>query len=403
MLNRRQTTLTLVSAASACCSRTASLALAGLLAHRHAEAFEPNETLVSPAIDLIDIEYSQDRAMYARVDNSARLWVGDIDRATGDYIDPSGMQILADTETMNTGDLFWVYTGAEWMQTPDGDQVLYTKFVPGKRHTAVNARIGIAKTTPDGQWTGGLLGPDLPRFDIFGSEDTAGGRPALYYLDDLKNKRWRNLDDPTEEILPGTTPQGAHALRFVRGARAIAYRLQVNGIWQAFWYDLDTRVLEQLTFDGGQKSLVWMWRAPEFGGDFVLMVLVNSREIRIYRKLPDGNGVPKWTVIHSVAGVRGSSIQSLEPFTYGGRSYFFMDMELPPNDFPSEIWFGNIDASQPIWRRVNDNAVLNVRTDPEYFITDHGPIIYYNRFIPHQPKQDGALGLYRADPGVNAA
>jgi hypothetical protein len=392
--NRRQATFALAAAAGVC---------SGLLPMRPARAgsFVPNETLVSPAIDLIDIEYSQDRAMYARVDNSARLWVGDIDRATGDFVDPTGMQILADIDTMNTGDLIWVYTGAEWMQTPDGDEVLYTKFVHGKRHTVVNARIGIATTAPNGQWSGGLLGPDLPRFDIFGSEDTAGGRPALYYLDELKNKRWRNLDDPAEEILPGTTPQGANALRFVRGARAIAYRLQVNGTWQAFRYDLDTRVLEQLTFDGGQKSLVWMWRAPEFGGDFVLMVLVNSREIRIYRNLPDGDGVPKWTVIHSVAGPRGSSIQSLEPFTYGGRSFYFMDMELPPNDFPSEIWFGNIDANQPIWRRINDNTVLNVRTDPEYFITDHGPIIYYNRFVPHQPKQDGALGLYRADPGVN--
>jgi hypothetical protein len=176
----------------------------------------------------------------------------------------------------------------------------------------------------------------------------------------------------------------------------------VAGVWQAFRYDLDTRALEQLTFDGGKKSLVWMWRAPEFGGDFVLMALTNSREIRIYRNLLNAQGLLQWTVIHKVSGPRGSSIQSLEPFTYKGRSYFFMDMELPPNDFPSEIWFGNIDSSRPIWRRINDNTVLNVRTDPEYFITDIGPVIYYLRFEPHAPKQDGAVGLFRVDPGVDA-
>lgn len=380
------------AAAAVATGLTAQLVRAG--------TFVPNETLVSTAIDLIDVEYSSERAQYARVDTAGQLWVGDINRATGDYIDPTGRQYLVDINTMKTGDLIWVYTGAEWMQTADGGEaVVYTKFVPNKRHTAVNARIGFAQPYPNGTWTAGVLPPtNLPRYDIFGIEDSGGGRPAMYYLDDLKNKVWRNLDDPTERIVPLTTPNAAHAMRFVRGARAIAYRAKVVGVWQAFRYDLDTFAVEQLTFESDEKSLVWMWAAPEFSGDFVLMVLAKSREIRFYRKRPDAGGVLKWTMFYMVSGVRGSSIQSLEPFTYGGKSYFFMDMELPPNDFPSEIWFGNIDAANPIWRRVNDNATLHVRTDPEYFITDNGPIIYYLKFEPHAPKQDGAIGMFRCSP-----
>lgn len=365
-----------------------------------AAAFVPNETLVSTAIDLIDLEYSSTRAQYARVDNSGQLWVGDIDRATGDYIDPTGRQYLVDINTMNTSDLIWVYTGAEWMQLADGSEaVVYTKFVPNKRHTAVNARIGFAQPNPNGTWTAGVLPPThLPRYDIFGIEESGGGRPAIYYLDEQKNKIWRNLDDPTERIVPQTTANGAHAMRFVRGARAIVYRAKVAGVWQAFRYDLDSFAVEQLTFETDEKSLVWMWAAPEFGGDFVLMVLAKTREIRFYRKLPDTQGVLKWTMFHKVAGVRGSNIQSLEPFTYAGKSYFFMDMEIPPNDFPSEIWFGNIDVANPIWRRVSDDATLHVRTDPEYFITDNGPIIYYLKFEPHAPKQNGAIGMFRTRP-----
>lgn len=377
-------------------------AAAAAMAPRTAPAatFSPNETLVSSTVDLIDLEYSQSRAQYARVDNDGQLWIGDIDRATGDFIQPDGKQILADTDTMNIGDLIWVYTGPEWVQTPDGDQVLYTKFLHGKRHTAINTRIGLALPAPNGQWSGGFQGPDLPRFDIFGSSTDPGLAPAIYYLDDKKLKRYRDLYGSTEEFVPGTTASSANAIRFIDGKRAIVYRLQVEGTWQAFSYDFDTKALVQLTFDKGSKSLLWMFRAPEFGNDYVLLALVNSRELRVYRNLPTGpGGSLAWTVIYSVSGPRGASIQSLEPFTYNGHSYTFMDME-SIYDYPHEIWFSNIDSANPIWRCIS-KSTPTVRTDPEYFITDHGPIVYFNQFDPALPKQDGSFGLWKTDPGVS--
>src|SRR5262249_25575116 len=139
-----------------------------------ADPFVPNETQVSTALDMYDIEYSSTRAMYARVDDNGHLWVGNINRANGDYIDPTGREILPDSNTMNISDLIWFYPGPEWVSTPDGDQVVYTKTLPGKKHTAANTRIGLAFPAPNGQWSGGQQGPDVPRFDIFGS-DTDGG------------------------------------------------------------------------------------------------------------------------------------------------------------------------------------------------------------------------------------
>ena len=362
--------------------------------------FVPNETQVSSAVDLFDLEYSQSLAMYARVDDSAHLWVGDIDRATGDLVQPDGRQILADTDTMNASDIKWVFTGPEWVMTPDGDQVVYTKFVHGKRHTAANARIGLAKRAPNGQWSGGLQGPDLPRYDIFGSSTDGGIAPAIYYLDDKKQKRWRDLYGTAEEIVPGTTPSSLDGIRFVEGQRALAYRLPVNGVPQAFRYDLDTEVLEQLTFDSGKKQIIWMWRAPEFGDDYVLLTLVDQHELRVYRQLPSGpGGAMQWTVIYSVSGPRRSSIQSLEPFTYAGHSYVFMDMQTI-HDYPHEIWFSNIDSAKPVFRCISKSTPV-LRVDPEFFITDHGPIIYFNQYNPDLPKSEGSLGLWRADPGVS--
>jgi hypothetical protein len=364
-----------------------------------ADPFVPNETQVSAAQDLVDLEYSPSLGMYCRVDYEGRLWVGDVDRATGNLVQADGRQILADAEAMTISDIKLTLSGPEWVTTPDGDQVVYTKFV-GRRHNATNARIALAIRASNGQWSGGLQGPNLPRYGVFGSSTDGGVNPAIYYLDDDKQKRWRDLWGTAEEIVPGTGG-GLDAIRFVEGQRALCYRLQVGGIPQAFRYDLDTKVLEQLTFDSGKKQIVWMWRAPEFGNEYVLLTLVDTREIRVYRKLPTGpGGALQWTMIHTALGPRRCNIQSLETFTYAGRSYAFMSMK-STYDYPHEIWFSNIDSANPIFRCISKSTAV-ARDDPEYFITNNGPIIYFNMWDPSLPRpQGGSLGLWRSDPGVS--
>ena len=62
----------------------------------------------------------------------------------------------------------------------------------------------------------------------------------------------------------------------------------------------------------------------------------------------------------------------------------FMDME-SIHDYPHEIWFSNIDSANPIFRCISKSTPVAAR-DPEYFITDHGPIIYFNQYDPALPK-----------------
>ena len=366
-----------------------------------ADPFVPNETRVSASQDLVDLEFSPSLSMYCRVDYEGRLWVGDVDRATGDLVQADGRQILADADAMTIGDIKFVFSGPEWVTTPDGDQVVYTKFVHGRRHNAANARIALAIRAPNGQWSGGFQGPNVPRLDVFGSATDGGLNPAIYYLDDAKQKRWRDLYGTAEEILPGTTASSGNATRFVDGQRALVYRLQVGDLWQAFRYDLDTRVLEQLTFDSGKKQLLAMLRAPEFGNEHVLLATVDTREVRAYRKLPTGpGGAMQWTMIYRALGPRGCNVQSMEAFTSGGRTYMFMSMK-STYDFPHEIWFSNIDSANPVFRCISKSTPF-ARDDPEYFVTDNGPVIYFNMWDPALPRpQGGSLGLWRSDPGVS--
>ena len=108
----------------------------------------------------------------------------------------------------------------------------------------------------------------------------------------------------------------------------------------------------------------------------------------------------QWTVIYTAQGPRRCNIQSLETFTYAGRSYAFMSMK-STYDYPHEIWLSNIDSANPIFRCISKSTAL-ARDDPEYFITDHGPVIYFNMWDPSLPRQQGgSLGLWRSDPGVN--
>ena len=73
---------------------------------------------------------------------------------------------------------------------------------------------------------------------------------------------------------------------------------------------------------------------------------------------------------------------SPEPFVYQGQSYAFMGLAVPPNNFSSEIWFVNLNELRPFMRRLDDPTLFKARMDPEAFVTELGPFIYYNRFDP---------------------
>ena len=369
----------------------------------------PNETQVSAQPDLIDFEFSQSRAQICWNDETGNLWIGNVDRATGAFVPADGKGILVDSASMRFDDARKTKNGPEWVLTAQGDFIVYTKYVG--YHTDGNSRLGLAQTAPNGQWYGGLLGPDYARKGPYGSATPGDPAPRITYVDNSENHYWRELwNQSTEQTLPDI-PASNYPVRHVVGARALVYPLAVGAVDQAFYRDLDTGVTQQLTFDAGSKYEIWMWQAPEFGNEFVFMTLVDQVELRLYRKLAGADGQLRWTAIHSRMAPEGNKIFSPEPFTYAGRSYILMSQSVRPNKFHSEIWIANIDNATPLFRRISDNSLLRTRTDPEVFITDAGPMIYYNRLIP----DDGLLrakacrslscseGVFRADPGITAA
>lgn len=363
----------------------ASLVALPCIAAGPAAEFTPNESLVSSQTDLIDPEYSQTRARVTWVDGVGNLWVAGVDRETGMLKPANGKGMLIDANAMSIHDLIIIGNGPEWISTEHTDQIVYTKFLPGQPHNRMTARLAIAVQDVDGRWRFRYMS-DKVRNGPYASGDPGDPAPRVSYVDPFGNHYWSEIHDPENETMVPWYPPSYRSMRFVRGARAAVFVAPVDGISQVFRYWLDTQVLEQLTFDDGNKdlnSVPWMWQAPEFGDEFVLATIVDDRELRIYRLLDGAEPGPQpWSVIYRTNEPGYGVLSSPEPFTHNGKSYVFLSSAVPPNDFQSAIFLSNIDAAAPMFRQLTPDTELRARVDPEVFVTTSGAYIYFTRLDP---------------------
>lgn len=375
-----------------------------------AAQFTPNEKLVSPNPALIDAEFSQSRAMFVWTDPQGNLWLNDVNPVTGAFQPISGRGKMIASGTVSKVNMF-LWNGPEWISMASGDQIYFSYYLPGKPATAANTRMALSVQDATGQWINTALAPfDVPRMAHVASQTGGDMNAQIKYFDPKYNHYWRNVADPSSERLLTFLPAENKAWRFATGMRAILYTQPVNGTDQVFRYLLDNDLSEQLTFDDGVKdpnrTVPWMWPAPEFNNEMVMSTFVNGSELRVYRQLPAPGGVLQWTPIYSAALPAGSTAGSPQWLVYNGKSYIYFVVYVSPNDFPSEVWISSIDSASPLMRRINDNTLARVRNDPEAFITtNYGPLIYYNRYDPsldpaHPLCSACSEGVFRADPGL---
>ena len=391
--------------------------------------WQPNETRASAQTDLIDFEFSQSRGMFVWNDCCGKLWIGNVDRATGRFVPSDGKFMLIDPDSMTYQDAQKTKNGPEWVSTSIGDVIVYTRY--SGYHTDGNSRIGYAYplqgssscnyVSADAYWCATDLGPAVPRKAPYGSHTPGDPAPRISYVDNREVHYWRELWNPASERTIPDFPPSNYPVRLtecaapgVAGVRSVVYPVDVGGIDQVFMRDFDSGVVTQLTSDGGQKYEVWMWCAPEFGNELVFFTLVDQVELRVYRNLPVGpGGALQWTPIYSQFAPPGNQIYSPEPFVYEGKSYIFMSQTVQPNKFRSQVWIANIDAAAPLFKRITPLTPLQTRTDPEMFITDNGPYIYYN-VLENSTRPNGqpktcrdpvtcSLGVWFADPGLKAS
>ena len=370
----------------------------------------PNESRVTSQRDLLDPEYSQARAEMTWVDKTGSLWVANVDPDTGLFVPSNGKGTLVDADAMTSGDLRLIHNGPEWVGTAFGDQIVYTKFVTGQPHTPGNARLAFAFfPSSSGGWALRTLSPNLARSAPYASLNEGDPNPTISYVDAPGNHYWRNLYDAASETPVPLYPRShVFALRIAQGVRAAAYVAPVGGVQQVFINWFDTGVTEQVTFDDSQKDLhsrPFIWQAPEYGGDLVLETVADDTELRIYH-LPAGGSNTDWELVDAVSTPDNGVINSPEHFVYNGQSYIFFAANVPPLDYPSAIFLTGIDAAHPSLQQLTPNQPERSRTDPEVFIANDGPYIYYNRGTDppgQRPCYTCNEGIFRTRTGLPTA
>lgn len=348
----------------------------------HAQGTQP-EAQVTAQPDIIDLEFNQSRRQFVWTDAIGRLWLGNVRESDCMFSPRNGKGVLIDRDALTIAQTLTIpINGPEWVHTAEGAKIAYTKLLPESAPTRGNARLALATELAPGQWSTEYLSPELARNGPYASKDDSDAHPRISYAAANGTRLWREIDDPsTEEAIP-LAQSGQRSVRWVEGERALIYVAPVNGLNQVHRYDIDSKQLTQLTFDEGAKdlkSVPWMWRAPEFGGEHLFFTIADYRELRVYRQLPDAQGQLAWTVIFSTRIPPWMKIMSPEPFVYEGRSYVYFVSSVGSDTYASMIWLSNIDASAPSTVKLVDNTVKRQRSDPEVYFCADGAYLYYNR------------------------
>lgn len=341
-----------------------------------ADAFEIDDVVISnPDIPIADPEFDSADSRIVWQDGPGNVWVADVDTATGLLSPLSGMGTLV---ASSAAPLVKTLNGPEWAFGSDGSFVLYTQYVGDRLWLAA------ATETVPGQWTSSLLGDGLDRFSPVGSPPGTDGPARAVYnaaLGETFVQEYRDvLHRQSRELVRLPVSRGG---RWVEGRDLIVTSALVNGVRQIIVQDVTTGERTPVSSGSTQdKVLPFGWYAPELGTTLISAKL-GARRVIIYRET-DGGWEPWY--LFSLPSSR-PYVHSPEPFVYEGKSYLAVvaaDDDAGPGGQPSgptDIWIAGIDPEAPFFRQVSTTEQEGNRTDPEPFVLDSGPVIYYTQYL----------------------
>ena len=362
-------------------------------------------------------------ARLAYIDARARLWVGGVDPASGDFVPSNGRGLLVDS---NTATASQIGNGPEWMLSQSGSQLVYTRWTDDKPHTVPYIQLGFARMDGDA-WTASAVPGSRGRVLPVGSQDQADPAAAMHYqsltLQPTTSMFWRGVyPGANEASIPFSGDNGGMTRRWVPGTRDVIITAPTDAVttpaggavqaalpaWrQVYLYHTRTGTLEQLTFDPVDKLWAFMWAAPEFDNELVFVAVVDNRRLDVYRNFPHADGSADWQIVKSIATpVETPYVSSPEPFVYNGASWIFFSLCSDPNGRaftePSLIALSGVDPGTNTLRLLTSATdPPRQRRDPEYFITANGAYIYYNRYwLETDARPALSEGVFRVDTGL---
>jgi len=361
-----------------------------------------------------------------RVDN---LWVSGVDPATGAFEPVNGEGTLVGTTSIYSSDLG---SGPQWaFSTPPGapgnnpvSQLVYTGFEPGE--TPVYEWTGAAFATQIGAsaWeTGFFPGAYAP-----GTNNTLLPQPSQCPTDSSAYAIFETLGDPgdpgqrefTEPVsraagtmptpLPFSVSGGSASVRWVPCTTWLTFEapapIGTEAIQQVFWYDRVTQTVQQLTTDAASKHGAQLFRAPDFGGNYLLITVADDETLQIYEQLNGATyptGAPVMTLLANF-----NSPDTVERYFSDPQAFIHCTAEAPTCQTYLLVGLSEVPDYQKSASQPNGLALMSVdpaqqsfvilaaaqsppaaqRLNPAYFITSqYGPLVMYDRILTRTTTQ----------------
>ena len=339
-----------------------------------ADDFVPDDVIVSdPARDLPPPEFDQRTHRVIWQDRVNKLWVADVDVVTGDIEPFNGKGTLVDSgltpgyEIKNTPRYAW---GA------GEGAIVYNKTINGIRTLAKAVEVA------PNIWETSLLENGEDRWKANGSpEETTDAARIVYSYKRPAGDTvvgWRDLDDPASEQIANVISHGG---RFFGAEPAVIVTDKDQyHVTQIYHVPFATGIPEQVSFGPYNKANAFVWFAPEYE-QYLIVAMVRFTELAIYGRVGGA-----WRRITQFAIPSAKPLlSSPEAFVANGKSYIAVVTcdELGAGGFagqpvgPSEIWLAGIDPDAPFFRRIDDPSYEAQRSEPEPFLLDSGPVVYY--------------------------
>lgn len=339
-----------------------------------------------------DPEFLQSEGLVAYQTEADEVYLAKLDPVSGEFIHPLGQDYALAIEAAPVGETF---NGPEFGVDSNGWAVFFTSKASGAEqiHRA---------TIVDSEPVVDVLTSGTPHQAAMPQRDPSAGSTHLLCIRgpvrDEGNGYLFNEEDPDGGDVLFPFERGFNNPFWTTGTDQFLTSVEVDGTWQAARYDVSDGSLEVLTDDLGDKTWCSEWVAPDFGGEKLLLAVLDDSAIAVYA---DRGG----TFSDRMATLRVPDHQSFyqygspEPFVANNKSYISLMVKYDtPSARVGEIWIFDVNDNPAtrFARRVDDGAPNVDRSDPEVFVGAAEAFVYYNA------RSLAGYALYRVPTGIRS-
>ena len=401
----------------------ATALLLGIGLARAALPFQIDDVRVSPpGLPMVDPEFNdvQHRVAYwDYVGARLNISVAELDPRTGSLKSETGRDFAAakDVSPSFKQGRWWSHNGPEWGRDRDGWAIYFTKEDAQGNRQMWRAVEKDGRYLPEQLTTkpGGHCGA------LISQSATAADTRMLFYINldvpGQDNVAWALASKPNE-FHPLPDWRGSYSIARIVGEHHIGYAPRDKaGVPQVVLLDTRTGQRQTITDEPGDKFDTYGFRAPEFGGELLMMANIDRQRLAIYRDVKKNGPWQKIAELRLPPDSPFKYIYSCEPIApetgVNGTSYFSLNAtkqkganrgETGRAEKDGSIWVFGLgkDPVNRLVRRVDEGEVSGIETtryESESFVGTDEVFIYYERKDP----ESGRGELRRCRTGISVS